>query len=897
MKDCVIRYWIIAFAIILKINTVCVAQGNTTPCVGSTQLYTTLERGCELSKLEMITGVLNVDYEVSEYLQTKKIKWLNVGSFIMRMTYYNCSTPRPPVDIVISVKPNVSPLPISASQQIELYEGDNLLLTVAGYTNPVNWYDQNNALLGTTGQLYLGRNSKPGIYSYTAKVVNEYNCPVDGPTSATFQVTVKEYSETYFNRVETKQLDEALKVVSNSKSYFDGTGSLIQTQTKSMSREEVFTSETVKDEYGRPVISTLAAPTGLPDFKYKNRFIMSASGNFVDYQAYGGGYGYLDTTTPGTLGWYYSSNNTKQSNTPVSNYPFAQQVYFDDGTDEIAVSSGLGESQSIASGHGVAGGTFGVYNELDDYIAKRATLFPNSPHVYNKTGCSLKIFKDENGLYSMVILDNSGNEIMSARSAASTDYILAVQNDITSSVQNSYRPTCYLPLIQSTSLTVTTPYRFALDDLLVKERDFNKIPQGTVSWGPGLFKIVMFNSDPINLKYTLYLKDISYKFYDDRGYLISAVSPNGVKQWLSGIAYSNIDKTTYTYNFRGRLVSTKSMDAGEAKFQYRRDGAIRFSQNAKQKIDLHFSYTNYDGLNRPIESGEYIGSQYDFNSLKDYLELPSLAIGNNTEKRDWVATHYDYPDPDFNTITKLSSQSYVQSFLRGTVAWSENVNIRTWYSYDELGRVIWMAQKPKALPRVMVVKYKYDFLGNVLSVANLAYDLNANLLHQFYHHYEYDADKRLSKAYTSEEEGGSRRLRASYEYYLHGPLKRIELGDKLQGVDFVYNIQGWLTHINHPDPAQDPGGDSNDVFGMVLDYYESDLDNLFTTSANTHDPLIRHSLPTLSEHMVASHQPLIRFNQLADTDSADPNMGLMKKYSAENPVYKTMLQSRTNTTH
>ena len=186
----------------------------------------------------------------------------------------------------------------------------------------------------------------------------------------------------------------------------------------------------------------------------------------------------------------------------------------------------------------------------------------------------------------------------------------------------------------------------------------------------------------------------------------------------------------------------------------------------------------------------------------------------------------------------------------------------------------------------------YDFLGNVLTVSNLVYDVNAKLLHQFYHEYEYDADSRLIKAYTRQEQNGSRRLRASYEYYLHGPLKRIELGDDLQGIDFVYNIQGWLTHINHPDPTQDPGGDANDVFGMVLDYYESDLNNLFTVSANTiHDPLQLHGLSNISTPIVASHQPLIRFNP----EAIDDTKPLLKKYSADNPIYRSMIKSTSNT--
>ncbi|HEY5750848.1 MAG TPA: RHS repeat-associated core domain-containing protein, partial [Chryseolinea sp.] len=149
------------------------------------------------------------------------------------------------------------------------------------------------------------------------------------------------------------------------------------------------------------------------------------------------------------------------------------------------------------------------------------------------------------------------------------------------------------------------------------------------------------------------------------------------------------------------------------------------------------------------------------------------------------------------------------------------------------------------MSRTFVTEYTYDFLGSVLVVANASYDDQGNKVEPFYHHFEYDADKRLLHSFTSLD-GSDKKLRASYFYYLQGPLKRIELGEKLQGIDFVYNIHGWLTQINHPDKSKDPNDDGNDVFGMVLDYYESDMAGIFQTSANfreTSEPNQFHKIP------------------------------------------------------
>lgn len=43
------------------------------------------------------------------------------------------------------------------------------------------------------------------------------------------------------------------------------------------------------------------------------------------------------------------------------------------------------------------------------------------------------------------------------------------------------------------------------------------------------------------------------------------------------------------------------------------------------------------------------------------------------------------------------------------------------------------------------------------------------------------------------------KTQAIYRYYEHGPLKRVELAENLQGIDYVYTLQGALKSINHPN--------------------------------------------------------------------------------------------------
>lgn len=84
--------------------------------------------------------------------------------------------------------------------------------------------------------------------------------------------------------------------------------------------------------------------------------------------------------------------------------------------------------------------------------------------------------------------------------------------------------------------------------------------------------------------------------------------------------------------------------------------------------------------------------------------------------------------------------------------------------------------------------YVYDLLsGNVKEVF-----YQKGYQDQFIHKYEYDADNRITHIYTSpdnviwDED-------ASYFYYKHGPLGRMEIGqDKVQGLDYAYTIMGWI---------------------------------------------------------------------------------------------------------
>uniref|UniRef100_UPI0025BCA0D8 RHS repeat domain-containing protein n=1 Tax=Bacteroides sp. UBA939 TaxID=1946092 RepID=UPI0025BCA0D8 len=122
--------------------------------------------------------------------------------------------------------------------------------------------------------------------------------------------------------------------------------------------------------------------------------------------------------------------------------------------------------------------------------------------------------------------------------------------------------------------------------------------------------------------------------------------------------------------------------------------------------------------------------------------------------------------------------------------------------------------------------YEYDLIsGNVNKVS-----YQPGQPDQFHHRYEYDADNRIQSVSTSLD-GLIWDRDASYKYYRHGPLARVELGDlQVQGMDYAYTLQGWIKAVNG---FNDMGGDgtgnsqfSKDAFAYSLHYNRTDYKSI-----------------------------------------------------------------------
>ncbi len=369
--------------------------------------------------------------------------------------------------------------------------------------------------------------------------------------------------------------------------------------------------------------------------------------------------------------------------------------------------------------------------------------------------------------------------------------------------------------------------------------------------------------DEFRLQYKL---DDYYHFtlyyYDRAGNLIKTVAPKGVNVLPvpNPMTHPAHDfQTGYEFTSLGRMVRSMTPDAGKTEIWYNAKGQVRFRQGAEQFTRGRFSYIKYDVLGREVETGECMPMSIPRNAMKlplnptlvvallyasispDVPSFPTVDVGHRGY------TTYTIPGAAvYNPSGQVLQQRYLQNRISSRTT---DEGTATFYSYDPHGNVEWVVQRvpfwrPQpggGLPFMdNYVRYEYDLING--NAVRLFY--NEGMSDQFFHRYEFDGDNRLSMVETSRD-GAIWEQDATYAYYLHGPLRRIELGeDNLQGADYTYTIQGWMKALNHPslaetyDPAMtfDPGKDgitvpvtgnnryAIDAFGMALGYYRGDFD-------------------------------------------------------------------------
>ncbi|WP_027399036.1 RHS repeat-associated core domain-containing protein [Anaerovorax odorimutans] len=340
----------------------------------------------------------------------------------------------------------------------------------------------------------------------------------------------------------------------------------------------------------------------------------------------------------------------------------------------------------------------------------------------------------------------------------------------------------------------TTKYKYAHDGKVIKKYDVlgNFITTGYDAAGRKISQTDAKSNASGGSYRTLYTYDtlgrlikeetpftagaasVTKYYYDKNGNLIQKQIENS----LPG-ADAAFTKIEYTYNNQNKLVQVKSYDgsnvANEVNYEYDTAGNMTtmVTGNGTQRTTYEYDRFGYlKTLTDPL--GQKETYSYDIN-------------GNMISKTDknGLTTAYTYDGLSRNlsqSITKEGTkQQEIKAYtLTGAIAYVQNENLKTSYTYDEQGKVITEVDS-----NGIEKNYTYDANGNVKTSVVKVNDAVVKTMS-----YVYDKKDRLSEVY----EAGN--LVATYIYDANGNRRRFIYGNG-NSVDYAYNLANLVTSLEN----------------------------------------------------------------------------------------------------
>ena len=520
--------------------------------------------------------------------------------------------------------------------------------------------------------------------------------------------------------------DRDCNILSESRTYFDEMGRPMQTQTRLKTEDEVWAAETKYDAFGRAVLNTLAAPTKDQTITYQDDFfngLYSKPYNWEDdfdkgfdqyltnpglKNSYGGVNRpkSVESSNPGTLGWYYSHNNTDEVNTPTTSYPYSR-VEYSLLTGAQRRTSNVGEAHKMGAGHESS-----VYPMRVSEFHELYTMFGAGAHPYNVV---LKYDSDDDGaigkidytgstnpttytdavmknkIVKAISIDADGKQTVSFTDLDGNELAVCLSGSVNGTNVHEQKVSANIPIGQfrdihipegctgSNFINVVAQgktcgnsgisgiIKYEIYDL--KTDALINLPMHALP--AGFYRIVNTGKFCVRVNYTLNYHNFSLGIYNPLKQLIASVPPNGIDYsrcndpgntkainfWhVTAINSPNVGTgagsvplhkqlSLFKYNKAELTEWSQTPDAGRTHYAYSKDGKLRFSQNQKQRNSNQFSYNNYDMNGRLIESGVYRRGTSNSDGNCRYFfphETPFLVYG------DFVVTNSIVVENDFN---------------------------------------------------------------------------------------------------------------------------------------------------------------------------------------------------------------------------------------------------------
>ncbi|MEO0470778.1 MAG: DUF6443 domain-containing protein, partial [Bacteroidota bacterium] len=143
--------------------------------------------------------------------------------------------------------------------------------------------------------------------------------------------------------------------------YFDGTDRIRQTVMRNETDDQAIVAEVIYDNYGRPGVQILPAPTKEQFLRYYESFNQNVNGDAYSWKDFAIDQGSCAASadplsTNSGAGKYFSPNNSDQSGAeafvPNANqFPFSHTEYEPDNTGRVRRQGGNGDTHQLGSGH------------------------------------------------------------------------------------------------------------------------------------------------------------------------------------------------------------------------------------------------------------------------------------------------------------------------------------------------------------------------------------------------------------------------------------------------------------------------------------------------------------------------------------------------------------------
>ena len=628
-----------------------------------------------------------------------------------------------------------------------------------------------------------------------------------------------------FNQIDITEYNISNNNISSlNKTYFDDIGKPTVSLIKDVVTNRVWGIEKTYDSFGRYLDESYPAVTCFDMTKMNFLTNPIVKSLFLDK--------------------YYSDNNTIELYQPTATHPYSHINY--DNLNPGNIINVTGGNQ--INGQWKTGFQFTVPAAQEMYYVLGHDFF-DGPVAAGQEEMITKFYKnvvtDANGVENVSFTDGEGKLIAAGKSGGSSSYpvisLIGTQGfvDIHIPIGSTGTPvliggnSLYKVFDLKTGQLINPPtfsagngYRVvAIAIPTITPKVFINTTTGGLSTSLGA-KGILYNVNYYDFAINIFSKtERLVKSIQPKGYQFNNVIVGTPSHMQAVFGHTS----AFTYNTMGNLVSSSAPDYGLVKYSYRKDGQIRYTQNGVQN-DTEVSYAEYDNYGRQIENGAITSTWQNASSNPDGPLVSGMRSEQSMTIYDFAAnnlTSVAIPSSlnlsSVLTTAGISTSFYIQRNLSGRTAitftrQNSSVTAISWYSYDVYGRVEWVVQYNVGLG-AKTIDYEYDFNGNVTKTIFQKYK-PAEL---FAHRYTFNLNDVLVKVETSTNNSFFI-TQADYSYFASGELKRVNMGQGIQGMDYVYTLDSKLKSINHPslEQAKDPGNDANDVFGITYDYYTGD---------------------------------------------------------------------------